>query len=253
MNTLYIVNFDGLGSLSYIHPDQWKEYELDCVQISTVNIDPEKKFVETYFNEKYFLSVLNGKSDKKFSPYELSHRDKMHIKPFINKWMVGGHFKIYECKNMPATIWRTKNNLELYVVMNWETVLEEEEPPSLFRNFMDLLNQSQIMTLEEVRTVLMVDCAHGIYQPKVFAEKYPHICLQSVDQDELDILLEFGKSDVEVEDSGYWEIWDSIYQNTFYWEGEEWGIMNGPNGDVFAYNQADYDSLPLEEQDKFFM
>ena len=249
----FIVDFGGLGSISYIHPDQWKEYELDCVQISTINFDAEKKFVETYFNEKYFLSVLNGRSSKRLSQYENIHRDDWHTKPYINKWMVGGHFKVYECKNMNATIWRTKNNLELYVVMDWITTDEEAEPPSLFRNFMDLLNQSQIMTAEEVRTVLMVDNVHGIYQPKVFAEKYPHICLQNIDQDELDILLEFGKADVEVEDSGYWEIWDKIYQSLFEWEGETWGILSGPSDDIFAYNQADYDSLSVEEQEKCFM
>lgn len=250
----FIVDFEGLGSLKYIHPDQWKEYELDCVQISTVNVDAEKKFVETYFNEKYFLSVLNGKSNKKLSQYELVHRDDRHIKPHINQWMVGGHFKVYECKNMDATLWRTKNDLELYVVMNWETVLEEEEPPSLFRNFMDLLNASQIMTAEEVRTVLLVDCVHGIYQPKIFAQKFPHLCLQHISQEEVDFMSSFNDDYKDADDyEKYWEIWDELMDHTFEWEGEEWGIMITPHGgDVVAFNEADYDSLPLEEQDKFF-
>ena len=44
----FIVDFGGLGSISYIHPDQWKEYELDCVQISTINFDAEKKFGDSF-------------------------------------------------------------------------------------------------------------------------------------------------------------------------------------------------------------
>ena len=250
----FIVNFEGLGAISYIHPDQWKEYELDCVQITTANHAPEQKFIDKYFNVKHFLSVLNGKSSKKLSEYEKEHNDDMHMKIKPKKWMVGKFFKIYPCKNMDAAIFRTKDNSEIYIAVDWFTEEEDGNIPSLFSNFMDLLDSSEKMTAEEVRVSVLVDCVHGIHQPKIFVQKFPHLCLQHISQEDVDFMSSFYDSYKDADDyDKYWEIWDELTNCTFEWEGEEWGLMITPHGgDVVAYNVEDYDSLPVEEQNKFF-
>lgn len=89
---------------------------------------------------------------------------------------------------------------------------------------------------------LLIPDSHGVYVPKVFAERFDLSLWNDVDPDDLAI-IEQGP-----DHEGYWDAWNSILTNATYSHGgDQYQLYQ--DGDLWAIC---YDRLTNEEYKEFF-
>ena len=89
----------------------------------------------------------------------------------------------------------------------------------------------------------IVDGAHGVYVPMVFAQTVNRALLSGVAVETLDYLAKEGS----VEDDGFWDAWDSVLNNArITHNGKIYHLHQ--DGDLFA---IDWDNLSDDEFEAF--
>ena len=119
------------------------------------------------------------------------------------------------------------------------------------------------MTAENVRVEIAVSDANGVYCPSVFLERYENAlcCAGSKDEictdERISEAVEFVKNRENLMEDGYWDDWEYVMANVKVFseahngmDAEYWSINQ--NGDVWLLNDADYNQLDDEEQEKFW-
>ena len=119
------------------------------------------------------------------------------------------------------------------------------------------------MKAENVRIELAVSDANGVYCPSVFLERYENAlcCAGSKDEictdERISEAVEFVKNRENLMEDGYWDEWDYVMANVKVFsetdngqDCEYWSINQ--DGDVWLLNDADYNEMDSDEQEKFW-
>lgn len=89
----------------------------------------------------------------------------------------------------------------------------------------------------------IVNSAHGVFAPMVFAQTVNRELLSGVSVETLDYL---AKED-SIEDDGFWDVWDSVLNNArIAHNGKIYHLHQA--GDLFA---IDWDNLTEDESEAF--
>ena len=243
------IDFDGIRGFTYLGPFV-KE-----IPFHNMLMEPSKSdnsLFKMIFD--IYLEVSNGRYNKKnyglINNKECLVSDPYHFKICPSPWMFNKKFKIYACKNIPAYIFMFDGNSQIFGTMawNWENPAEKNIP--IFSTFMDKLDSCKIKSFEDVDTALLVDGAHGIHMIRQFAIGYPDMIEKFANEEEIAIILKEDRTaDEEQIVSEIWcEITTGSYTDS---EGVNWTFWIGPYGDLFIYNQDEFDQMPESEQEAF--
>jgi hypothetical protein len=204
--------------------------------------------------QELFLEVSNGRYNHcNNHTNDSEDLEPYHYKIAVKNWMVGKKFKIYACKKTHGYIFQRFLD-EIYGTMSWVWTESESilKPTPKIGGFKDILKRVEIAKCDDVRLDLLVSNHHGIHMPRVFAQNYPDIFKRYAEGEYRHLFFEDGYDLTPDQHQIISEIWDEITQGHYLDEkGEKWQMMIGPDGDLMAYNQMDFDCLPDEEQEKF--